>query len=171
MPHLQWDRYRTKFRIPLQTCLVIYRRIISGTSSFQQNYHPCVASKSVYSHSLLFFIENRPGLSGKDLEPTLGVLILDPNLMGVGFARPMFQSNFKRKRPVPLLSSTQTSALVTAGWMCLHMSTSASPSSGSLPRVWWSEAISDQLVPFILLLTTQPYRIQSRRKTLCSELC
>lgn len=84
--------------------------------------------------------------------------------MGVGFARPVFQSNFKRKRPVPLLSSTQTSALVTAGWMCLHMSTSASPSSGSLPRVWWSEVISDQLVPLYTFVgdTALPHTVTKK---------
>lgn len=125
-----------KVGVSVQTCLAIYRRVVSDTSSFKENYDSCVASIFVYPHSLLFLIENRPGLSGKDLELTLGVLILDPNLMGVGFARPVFQSNFKRKRPVPLLSSTQTSASGTAGWICLHISTSASPSSGSLPRVW-----------------------------------
>lgn len=103
---------------------------------------PCLQ----FAYSLSFFFgvsgprENLDGLS--TFECRLAVLAL-PVLIDAASDTPSpapalefagVQSSRSRSSPVPSFNSTHTSALGTAGWMCLQISTSASPSSTSLPN-------------------------------------
>ena len=132
---------RTSRRVPrarLQKHLAeALQVLIVPCQSDDQNRNP---PSNAASHSppafpslSLLFIENRLGLSCPILELTLAVRPLAPNFGCTVFV-PGVHSSRIRSRPEPSRSSSQTSALGTAFWICRHIYESHLAFPG-----WWCE--------------------------------